>query len=278
MSRPLIIDAFPIHDELELLECRLTELYDAVDHFVAVEANVTHQDTPKPYYITENIERFDQWSDKLIVVRATDLPTAADAPDPWAREHAQREWIQESFASIPHIRTTDIIMQSDVDEIPRALHARNVRPGDGLTVFGMRGHFHAVDWLYPHVWQGTVAGTVRTVLGMGPTPFANMRTARTGYVIHPSIPTGVMPDHMTDAGWHLSWLPNPGESSAEAAVRKVESFCHPEVRDQILASPGLFAKQGIHVDGVRMKGVDVNDEWPEWITAGNAPQAWYRPR
>lgn len=276
MSRPLIIDAFPFHDELDILEMRFVELYDAVDYFVLVEANVTHQDEPKPYYFTENRERFEPFLGKVVVVHADDLPPVADAPDPWAREHAQREWIQSAFASIPHLKTTDIIMQSDVDEIPRPLYVRNVRPGDGLTVFGMRGHFWAVDWLYPHVWNGTVAGTVRTILGLGPTPFAVMRDSRNGYVMHPSIPTGIRPPHMNDAGWHFSWLGGP-----ERAMKKVGSFCHPEVEDRIvdgIADDLRFWREGVHVDGERMTPVDVNDEWPTWITEGNAPQSWYRPR
>ena len=36
MSRPKVIDTFPFNNELDMLECRLTELYDAVDHFVLV--------------------------------------------------------------------------------------------------------------------------------------------------------------------------------------------------------------------------------------------------
>ena len=63
MSRPLRIDTFPIHDELDMLECRLTEIFDAVDYVVAVEADVTHQDSPKPFYVTENLARFDAFKD-----------------------------------------------------------------------------------------------------------------------------------------------------------------------------------------------------------------------
>lgn len=276
MSRPLIIDAFMYSDEADILELRLTELYDVVDHFVLVEADVTHTDVQKPYHFSESPERFAEWADKIIVVRATDLPTKEEAPDPWAREHAQREWIEAGFASIPHLSMSDIILQSDVDEVPRALYVRNVRPGVGLAAFGMRGHFFAVDWLYPHIWNGTVAGTVRTILGLGPTPFALMRDSRNGHVFNPSIPTGVRPPGYDDAGWHLSWLGGP-----DRARQKVGSFCHPEVSELIeagIADDLRFWREGVHVDGCKMAPVDVNDEWPRWIVDGNAPESWYRPR
>jgi beta-1,4-mannosyl-glycoprotein beta-1,4-N-acetylglucosaminyltransferase len=266
MTRPLIIDAFPFHDELDILECRLVELYDAVDWFVAVEADVTHQDRPKPYYLSENLDRFAAFKDKLVVVQATGLPAVTEFPDPWAREHAQREHIATGLRTIG-VSDQDIVLQSDVDEIPRPLHARNVRPGGGLLAFGMRGHFWAVDWLYKPTWYGTVAGTCASILRLGDRPFGKMRDQRN---------RALTPPHLQDAGWHLSWLGGP-----ERVVKKVGAFCHPEVEGRIrggIENDNFFWREGWHVDGEKMVPVDVNDEWPRWIYEGHAPASWYRPR
>ncbi len=92
-------DAFPFagsETELLLLECRLTELYDAVDGFIIVEATVDHQGRPKPLNFRDNSDRFNKWEDKIHYVVADDLYTAEEFPhakNPWIREHAQREWI-----------------------------------------------------------------------------------------------------------------------------------------------------------------------------------------
>ena len=266
MNRPLIIDAFPFHDELDILEMRLVELYDAVDWFVLVEADVTHQDRPKPYHYLDNADRFAPWADKIIAVQATGLPTVADHPDPWARELAQREHIATGLEAIGVV-DHDIVMQSDVDEIPRALQARNVRPHQKVMVFGQRGHFWAIDWLYPKPWPGTTAATVATINRLGATPFGTMRTLRT---------QADCPPHMIDAGWHFSWLGGP-----ERAMHKVNSFCHPEVEAEIrgsISNDNFYWREGFHVDGLRMAPVDVDDEWPKWIRDGNAPASWYRPR
>lgn len=264
MARPKIIDAFPFHDELDLLECRLTELYDTVDYFVLVEADVTHQDRPKPAYYREHAERFAPWADKIVPVLATGLPTLADDPDPWAREHAQREHIATGLVTIG-AADQDVILQSDVDEIPTALHARNVRPGGGLVAFGQRAHFWAVDWHYPLVWFGTVAATVgglaRTFSSL---PFGRMRDTRN------------TAPRLLHAGWHFSWLGGP-----ERALHKVDSFCHPEVLDRIVGgvdNDNFFWREGWHVDGVRMEPVEIDETWPRWIRDGNAPDSWYRPR
>ena len=264
MSRPKVIDTFPFNNELDMLECRLTELYDAVDHFVLVEATVDHQDHPKPLHYQENRERFAPWADKIVHVVAGDMPTLADDNDPWAREHAQREYIGVGLVRIG-VNDNDVILQSDVDEIPRALQARNVRP-PGLWSFGQRGHFWAVDWLYPVTWYGTVAATVGTLGKFKQSPFSYMRDARL---------TAQCPPHLQDAGWHLSWL-----GGSDAAMAKVGSYCHPEVTDRIVdgLSRNIFLEGGWHVDGHQMKPVDVDESWPKWIVQGNAPANWYRPR
>lgn len=265
------IDAFPFHDELDILQMRLEELYDAVDWFILVEADVTHQDRPKPYHYAEHADRFAPWADKIIPVRATGLPSVADFPDPWAREHAQREWITAGLVDLENRGVTlpddTVIMQSDVDEIPRAVVARNVNPGGRIWSLGQRGHFWAVDWFYPDVWKGTTITTLRGVARFGDRPWIKMRDGRNVYDT---------PAHLMDAGWHFSWLGGP-----DRALHKVGAFCHPEVRDRILAGINdelRFWRDGVHVDGKVMEPVEVDEGWPAFIREQRCPSSWWRPR
>lgn len=264
MTRPKVIDCFPFNNELDMLQCRLEELYDAVDAFVLVESRQDHQDHQKPLWYADYRERFKPWADKIVHVVTGPMPTKAENADPWAREHAQREFIGDGLAQLD-LTAQDIILQSDVDEIPRALHARNVRP-KGFWAFGQRGHFFAVDWLYPHPWFGTVAATIESIGRLTETPFAYMRDIRT---------TAHCPSHLMDAGWHLSWLGGP-----EAAIAKVGSFCHPEVRDQIVEGLAIdkFLRGGVHVDGEVMRPVVVDDTWPRYVYERRCPENWFRPR
>lgn len=260
-----IFDTFMFNNELDILECRLYEL-EPVKNLVhvIVEADVDHQDHPKPWNFEANRDRFDKWADRILYVKASGLPTAADAPDPWAREHAQREYVAGGLAKAG-CQGDDIILHGDIDEIPRVLPVRNIRP-QGLVAFEQRGHFWAVDWLYPEPWRGTVAGKASTVFKLGLQAFGRMRDARN------VVPC---PPYLKDAGWHLSWL-----GTADDAMRKVGSFCHPEVKDRIV--DGLdgdqFRTLGYHVDGKRMAPVDVDESWPRWIVDGHAPAEWFRPR
>lgn len=275
----MIVDTFPINNELEMLTMRLETMSPAVDYFVAVEADVDHQDNPKPFHISDNLDRFTRWADKLIVVKATGLPTVEDDPDPWARELMQREYVLDGLRNIPGIDENAIILHGDVDEICRPLHVRNVRPKVparpgllpdgkpdlGFVTFEQRGHFFAVDWLYPDVWGGTVAGTVKQVMELGPYPFQKMRNLRNW---NPSV--------LTDAGWHFSWL-----GGQEAAMRKLGSFCHPEVAERTLhgLSSDRYLREGMHLDGRVMAPVEVErGEWPDFIVDRRCPTEWFRPR
>jgi len=269
------LDCFPFAGtdvELALLECRLSTLYDCVDHFVIVEATTDHQGHAKPLHYLNNRDRYDQWKDKLTYVVVDDLPTVEADDWSWAREHAQREHIADGLAELD-ARPDDIVMQSDLDEIPRPLVVRNLRlQGRQLVSFEQTGHFWAIDWKYPYPWYGTTATRVANLgwLGSGTAgPFAMMRNSRNMNTVLPA------------GGWHFSWL-----GRAAAARRKVGSFCHPEVKRQMpMDDLDWYWREGYHVGGgengapVKMRPVDVDQTYPKWMQdAANVPADWYRPR
>lgn len=249
-------DTFMFNRELDMLECRLTELQDVpnVKH-VIVEAEVDHQDHPKPLHFADNRERFAAWADRIVHVVARNLPTKKDFPDPWAREHAQREHTAHGLCDA---QTGDVIIHGDLDEIPYALVVRNLRPR-GLIALEQRMACFAVDWVHPDPWRGPVVG----VYGAIPSSFGAMRDCRN---IAPALP---------NAGWHLSWL-----GTTEDNLAKLGSFCHPEIAERTLVGlqQDAFGKHGYHVDGVKMEPVEVDETWPRWVHERKCPESWWRAR
>lgn len=233
-----------------MLRCRIHELRRIPNLIhVLVEADVDHQGHPKPYHFTDS-GIGDEYGDRLRIIRATDLP---DSPDPWDREHAQREW---TWQALQDADPCDVVLHGDIDEIPTAAFAANVR-SRGFVVAGQRFHPFAVDWLHPQLWPGTVAGELQRI-----TSFARMRDARlTGQIIPGS-------------GWHFSWV-----GGVDYATAKLGSFAHPEVKawaGEPLRNGDLWA-HGYHVDGTRLEAVDVDRTWPEWIRDRLCPADWFRP-
>lgn len=255
----MIFDTFMFSAELDMLECRLVEL-ERVPNLVhvAVEADVDHQGHPKPYHLTDNLERFARWGDRLRVVQATGLPTVEENPDPWCREHAQREHVREGLTDAA---PDDVILHGDVDEIPTVAFAANANPGAGFAIAIQRFHPFAVDWLHPMPWPGTVAGRFRSV-----TSFSKMRDVRLTAYEHSA--------RTAAGGWHFSWV---GGQTYQAD--KLASFCHPEVGvwSKDLIDRDAFRTHGYHVDGSRLEAVTVDQSWPRWVRDRKCPADWFRP-
>ncbi len=269
--KPRRFDSFPFAGtpaELLLLECRFTELYESVDQFIIVEATVTHMDEPKPLVFRENREQFAPWKDKITYVIADRLPTMAENDWFWAREHAQREYIGKGLEEL-EAEPNDILLQSDLDEIPRPLAVRNVNPNPNSEVisFHQKGHFWAVDWLHPNPWGGTTAcrvGHLKNLARESVSPFAAMRDARNMMRAY-NIPNG---------GWHFSWLGDP-----MSWEMKRHMFCHAEQMKSDF-DPDYCWRNGVHVtENVKLIPVEVDESWPVWMQdPANIPESWKRPR
>jgi beta-1,4-mannosyl-glycoprotein beta-1,4-N-acetylglucosaminyltransferase len=106
-----IFDCFTFFNELDLLEIRLTELYDVVDYFVIIEADKTQTGKPKEYYFEKNKTRFIRYKDKIIHFKIN-MPETNNF---WIMENYQRNQI---LRGLINCKKNDIILISDLDEIP----------------------------------------------------------------------------------------------------------------------------------------------------------------
>ena len=113
-GRPRVFDCFTFFNELDLLEVRLNELAPVVDVFVIAEATRTFTGKEKPLYFKENSARFAPFLDRMVHVVVDDFP---DTSSSWTREIHQRDCVRRGLASAG---PEDILLLSDVDEIPRA--------------------------------------------------------------------------------------------------------------------------------------------------------------
>jgi hypothetical protein len=126
-----IYDCFTFYNELDLLELRLTELYNSVDHFVIVESNQTFTNIPKSFLFEKNKTRYERFMDKIIHVRVDDMP---GSPNPWDNEHFQRNAIVRGLTNAD---PNDIVIVSDADEIIRAAAVDHMRNSQ-QTIFALR--------------------------------------------------------------------------------------------------------------------------------------------
>ncbi|TKY86333.1 hypothetical protein EX895_004482 [Sporisorium graminicola] len=115
VQRPKVLDVIIFSVELEMLELRLQELYDAVDLFVIVESNTTF--TGKPKQLGFDASRYAKYSDKI---RYFTIGGRALAPgeSPFAIEGEQRMHVTDLLRSQVQPPEGSLIIMSDVDELP----------------------------------------------------------------------------------------------------------------------------------------------------------------
>jgi len=261
MSASRVFDCFMFNGEVDILECRLEELSPVVDRFVLVECGENHLGQKKGSDFDAHRSRFDRWKGQIEHVWVESLL----ATDPFQREGEHREHARDGLES-SRASSADIVLYSDVDEIPRrssiaeVLRALSIEDPPRLVTLEQVLHYFAVDWLYPGRCE--MAPTGRRYRDIE--TFFEMRR---GSAVASRIP---------NAGWHFSWLGGPA-----AHVRKIESiFEGPQIAP--FARPMIEAernwREGIHVNGVKMAPVDVDDTWPRYVVDRRCPENWFRPR
>lgn len=187
-----IIDCFPFFNELDILEIRLNELYDSVDYFVLVEASKTQSLLDKPFYFEQNKERYSKFLDKIIHVKVEDCPQNSYT---WEMENFQRNCITRGLNKIEKLDSSDMVLISDLDEIPSREAIELIRKSD-LICGSIHMSFHAYyfNMVALRPWVGTVFTKASLLTTNTPQSFRkikdNLQLLGEG----------------RNLGWHLSWM------------------------------------------------------------------------
>lgn len=188
-SRPKIYDCILFFNDAELLEIRLSELYDHVDKFVVVETIENFQGKLKPLYFEENRHLFKKFEDKIIHIA---LKERVNTSDPWERKAFQRNQIMRGLIGCAD---HDIILLSDMDEIVKASKLKEI-----ITPL-LKGKEEVVGTkqrqytYYLNRFEKMEPGTVATTYGYlrNHTPQQLRRRKNRGFLVE-------------DAGWHFKHI------------------------------------------------------------------------
>lgn len=192
----MIYDTFLYNGEEDMLEIRLNELKDVVDYFVICEA--THTFSGKPKEISF-IHKYDFPTIRLIY-------DTKPSSNPWKNEAKQREYLLDNLLTYDD----DLILLSDVDEIPRADIIRKWRlcfsPKSKPIVLEMRWFYYYLNYEVKEKWHGTIIAQRNKIKSMEKLRRQRNRLPR-----------------ISNAGWHFSFM-----GDIDSMVKKIESFSHQE--------------------------------------------------
>lgn len=203
---PVIVDCFTFFNELEILDIRLHELDSIVDKFVLVEARKTHSGKDKPLYYEKNKSLFSDYQNKIIHIIVDDFPVGDTY---WTAENYQRNAIMNGLVDC---KDNDIIMISDIDEIPRASRINSINLSQYFYVFNQRMHYYYLNTYFKDfIWRGTYL-----------TEYKNLRNRSPQY-FRDKIKKGAL---IESGGWHFSYM-----GGVEKIQEKLKSFAHVEFSD-----------------------------------------------
>ncbi|SMQ54319.1 unnamed protein product [Zymoseptoria tritici ST99CH_3D7] len=270
-----VYDMFLISTELDWLEIRLNTLAPYVDYFIIVESPTTFTGMHKPLHLEQNWENFTEFHDQIFHTVVKD-PGPSLGYSTWTHEDFMRDSLYFSaFAALTgkkEAREGDVIIVSDVDEIPKPetlIALRNCDIPDRVT---LRSHFYYYSFQWLHVgqqWphpQATVFKTLSTTIKP-----SHLRAGIGG--IQTSIPfLGAIrrwreKADMWDAAWHCS----SGFATLREVITKMNSFSHtplntPEnrdrenIKDRVRNGKDLYGRRG-----ERYQRVDNNHDVPQYV-------------
>ena len=227
---PMIYDTFTFFNEIDLLKIRLEELQGVVDKFVLVESIHTHAYREKPLYFQEYKHEFKDYLDKIVYYLVEDTPPMGKF-DRWAIERHQRGCISRALDKC-NCSNDDVILISDLDEIPRASKiemAKNLLLENDFVIFDQKFYIRYLNCIHQDSFCGTVAckyGTLREYGSVNDIRWGwgNARkrstTQRAGIIAKASDKNY---PHILNGGWHFTSF-----GGYDAALYKSQNYGHKE--------------------------------------------------
>lgn len=239
-----ILDCFTFLDEPDLLELRFLELNDVVDYFIIAEANKTFSGRDKDFNLEHYGDITKPYEDKIIYIKITDMPPVRNG-NAWPCEYHSRQCLIRGLDKVA--TPGDLVLLSDVDEIPRAEAVTNVGT-NAIFGFDMRFIRFYLNIECTTGWRGTTSIPYSKQI--------NLQQVRHAKDRYPAV---------VDGGWHIS---STGEK--EKLKTKIRSFSHTEVAhfaeddnaiEQLMTVYKLHPSH--HADEHKM--IEIDDNFPKHI-------------
>ena len=242
----MIFDCFMFFNELDVLEVRLNELYGVVDKFILVEATKTFTNQDKPLWFNENKERFAKFADKIEHIIIDTYPEFDAA---WTFENYQRDVIIQTLKE--RCNDDDVIIISDLDEIPRADLIKKYKDTEGIKVFEQKlytFYFNYLNITEPDWTRGTRLLKFKDI---GDKTLTDIRMSE-----------GL---HIKDAGWHFTYL-----GGFEMVKYKIKSFAHQEYNSEYFMNDERLLRliiDGLDIfeRGYKYKIVKIDNSFPKYV-------------
>ncbi len=156
-----IIDCFIFYNEIDLLTYRLNLLNNIVDWFIIVESTHTFVGKEKKLFFNENKHLFENFTNKIIHIIVDDFPYKfpninIENNDVWKNEFFQRNSISRGINCIKDLEQSDVIIISDLDEIPDPQTLDKIKKGNivvDINTLEMDFYYYNLNTKFRSKWS-----------------------------------------------------------------------------------------------------------------------------
>jgi hypothetical protein len=244
-----IYDCFIFNNEVEMLELRLNVLGEVIDKFIIIEGDTTFSGVSKESVYLHNKDRFSQWEDKI----EHHFITVPNLTRSWDREIYSRNYP----LTLPGFEDEDIIITSDVDEIPNPEAIASVSEwisDEEHFTFQMNFYMYYLNNLFTTNWFGTRVATYKYLKTKTLDKLRESTEDRSKI-------TGSIID---GGGWHFSYC-----GGTKMIKSKIQSFSHTEHNNErVLGSVETNVKEGkdLFNRDISFRTISITeDEFPEYV-------------
>jgi hypothetical protein len=211
-----VIDNIAFCYDYDILEIRLSILYDYVDKFIILECDHTYSNLYKGYNFEKHQDRYTKWMDKIEYIKVKG-PGFSDA---WTNEHWQWEQLKLGWTDV---QPEDLVLLCRcADEIPRPEAIELMKNTDYtfynllFPAFFMKFNYMDTNAEHAHhshyfAWGKAFKGQHQNRGNLSPIAYFNPIHGDKSVSIH-------------HAGWHFSYM-----GDEEWIKNKITNFSHTEL-------------------------------------------------
>jgi len=255
-----IYDCFQFFDEENILDLRLNILNEFVDFFIIVESTSDHQGNSKK--LNFDSIKFKKFNNKIIYIVVDDTAEAVKKPHLWGESLVEQHQRNSIMRGLKNCYDDDLIILSDVDEIPDLNKLNIFDKKNKYAVFSQKMFSYKINLLNEteNSWHGSKICLKKNLkspqwlrdLKFKKYPLWRIDKPRNLQIIE-------------NGGWHFNYLQSPASIS-----KKIKSFSHGEFNTiNFINHKNIEKKINMGIDifnrGISYKKVQLDDSFPKYI-------------
>ena len=255
-----VFDCFQFFNEEHILDLRLNILHEFVDFFVIVESTCDHQGNLKKLNFDQN--KFKKFQNKIIYIVVNDTEESLKKDHLWGESLVEQHQRNSIMRGLKKSNDNDLIILSDVDEIPDLTKLNIFNKKNKYAVFSQKMFSFKLNLLNETEknWHGSKICLKKDLkspqwlrnLKFKKYPFWRIDKPRNLQIIE-------------NGGWHFAYLQNP-----KNIAKKIKSFSHGEFNKENLTNENnieekIEKQKDIFDRGFKYSKVEIDHTFPRYI-------------